>query len=229
MHKGMSSTLKRKRTASPAGPELTGDSDDKDNDQPEVVRPIVLVGHSLGGIVIKEAICQMCNGDEADRVNAKSIRGILFFGVPSQGMDIKSLRPMVGNQPNQSLLETLGKNSDFLLSQLQRFEASFDFGASSVHFFFETMESPTAKQEHGTWTMSGPPTILVGPHSATQGRYREPGGTFIHPVNCTHSEMVKFKHSDDETYGVIVDCLRQIQKESGKFMKERFTAGNPSG
>jgi len=40
--------------------------------------------------------------------------GALFFGVPSQGLEIESLIAMVKRQPNQAFLHSLGKGSQFL-------------------------------------------------------------------------------------------------------------------
>lgn len=85
---------------------------------------------------------------EEDNSTYRSLRGILFFGVPSQGMDIESLIPMVPTSEMRALLFSLDKtNSPTLrelglsfprkIKELQNFEA-FNF--------YETRESPTAKR-----------------------------------------------------------------------------------
>lgn len=81
-----------------------------------------------------------------DRANVKSIRGLLFFGVPNQGMAIKSLIPMVNNQPNRQLLETLNENSDVLRHVIDEFITLFKSSHIKVISFYETEESPTATQ-----------------------------------------------------------------------------------
>jgi hypothetical protein len=56
--------------------------------------PLIFVAHSLGGLVVKEAIIQMKR--DKDRLALHdSIYGALFFGVPNNGMDISSLIQMV--------------------------------------------------------------------------------------------------------------------------------------
>ena len=60
-------------------------------------------------------------------------------------MDISSLVPMVGNQPNRYFLESLGKESEILQEQRVRFSKAFDFKDSEIISFFETQESPTAE------------------------------------------------------------------------------------
>jgi hypothetical protein len=88
----------------------------------------------------------MKNGNDEDRDNLKATYGALFFGVPNQGMDISSLIPMVGDQPNRYLLESLGPESDVLQQQRATFPEVFDFRDSEIISFFETKLSPTALQ-----------------------------------------------------------------------------------
>ena len=88
----------------------------------------------------------MQGGDDLDRANLKATYGVLFFGVPNQGMDISSLVPMVGDQPNRYFLESLGKESEILLEQRTKFPKAFDFKDSKIISFFETQKSSTAEK-----------------------------------------------------------------------------------
>jgi hypothetical protein len=88
----------------------------------------------------------MCEGDDLDKANLRATYGALFFGVPSQGMDISSLVPMVGDQSNRSFLESLGKESEILQEQKVRFPKAFGFSDSEIISFFETQKSPTAQR-----------------------------------------------------------------------------------
>ena len=60
----------------------------------------MFIAHSLDGLVLKQAMVQISSGDAADSRNFKATYGLLFFGVPNQGMDISSLLTMVRGQPN---------------------------------------------------------------------------------------------------------------------------------
>ena len=82
--------------------------------------------------------------DEDDRQNFKATYGAMFFGVPRQGMNVESLRPMVSRQPNESFLMNLGRDSELLLMKSEMFCRSFDFESSVVFSFYETEYSPTA-------------------------------------------------------------------------------------
>lgn len=74
-------------------------------------RPLIFIAHSLGGLVLKQTLIQLASGDGIDRRIFESIYGILFFGVPNQGMDISSLLTMIGSQLNLSFLTMLSKDS----------------------------------------------------------------------------------------------------------------------
>src|SRR5204862_5679709 len=96
-------------------------------------------------LITRQALINMSDGDEVDRANFKSTYGALFFGVPDRGMDIESLVPIVGDQPNRYLIDSLGKNSEFLRAQTIDFPKAFSFQDSQIISFYETLESPMAK------------------------------------------------------------------------------------
>ena len=104
------------------------------------------------------------SSDRTDEIILDAIRGIVFFGVPSSGMDIRSLKPMVGDGPNRALVEALDHvNSQVLSNQQREFPAAFRKGGQKdIVFFYETSMSPTASQSNaGAWTMDGPETAFV--------------------------------------------------------------------
>jgi len=109
-------------------------------------RRIILVGHSLGGLLIKEAIVRLSESD-ADADLLVWIVGCLFFGVPNDGMKIESLIPMVADQPNRSLLESIRHmNSQVLNMQKRNFSKVLAKLSLDLFCFFETELSPTAKE-----------------------------------------------------------------------------------
>ncbi|KAL7780982.1 ankyrin repeat protein [Trichoderma afarasin] len=173
-------------------------------------RPIIFIGHSLGGLVIKEAIVKLKEAlDEKDDSILCSTAGFLFFGVPHQGMAIESLVPLVKDYPNRSLLESLNKNS----ALLQRLEKDFSnaFGTKRLRIvsFYETENSPTAVEtEDGKWKLSGDPKVLVDVSSATYGSNNQ------HPINRNHSEMVKYNNQYDELYTRVRIALEPLVRIS---------------
>jgi hypothetical protein len=107
-------------------------------------KPLILIGHSLGGLLIKEALIQIDKSDsESDMIGL--IFGGLFFSVPNDGMDIESLIPMVNDQLNRFLLELLNPmNSQILEHQKQDFSRFLNWTSFEVFCFYETELSPTA-------------------------------------------------------------------------------------
>lgn len=90
--------------------------------------------------------------NEDDKKIVQAVYGIVFFGVPHDGMDISSLIPMVGDGPNVFLVQSIGRiNSQILSIQQRDFHTALGAeGESEIVCFYETMQSPTAeKVRHG--------------------------------------------------------------------------------
>ncbi|KAL1622376.1 hypothetical protein SLS54_004940 [Diplodia seriata] len=167
-------------------------------------RPCILLGHSLGGIVLKQAILQISDCNHLGATRLEAVLGILLFGVPNQGMDVKSLVPMVGDQPNRYLVESLGQSSEILRHQERTFQKVFDFKESMVFSFFETVKSPTAQKVDGRWRIPW-----------------ETGDFYIYPVDRTHSEMVKFTNSQDEYYKVVKGRLNRLVMNRNEMVRRK--------
>lgn len=60
--------------------------------------------------------------------------------------------------------------------------------------------------------MKGSPTVLVDPHSATQGKLLNEPEHPVFQLNHTHSEMIKFCGQDDDDYDTTLTCLRDIEE-----------------
>jgi hypothetical protein len=112
--------------------------------QSEKTKPLVLLGHSLGGLLIKEAMVQIAESESGpDLINL--IFGLLFFGVPNDGLDIESFVPMVKDQPNRFLLESLSvKNSQVLNILRRNFSKILERTDLEIFCFYETELSPIA-------------------------------------------------------------------------------------
>jgi hypothetical protein len=110
----------------------------------EKKKRLILIGHSLGGLLIKEALIRIADSkSKSDLIDL--IFGVLFFGVPNDGMDIESLVPMVNDQPNRLLLESLNPmNSQILRLQKRNFSSILSRPNLEVFCFYETELSPTA-------------------------------------------------------------------------------------
>ncbi|CAM1505177.1 Fc.00g108140.m01.CDS01 [Cosmosporella sp. VM-42] len=182
-------------------------------------RPIVLVAHSLGGLIVKQTLISLSKSKKEDDVKLlKLVYGIVFFGVPHDGMDVRSLIPMVGDGPNRFLIESISHiNSQILSIQQREFHDALggqDESTSEIFCFYETEESKTAQEdERGNWSMNGPEAVLVTKSSATHCRSWESGTEHICAVARSHSEMVKFEPHDDE-YEKVCERLKGLVRRA---------------
>ncbi|KAF1997265.1 hypothetical protein P154DRAFT_524915 [Amniculicola lignicola CBS 123094] len=185
-------------------------------------RPLILLGHSLGGLLISQALVIMSGGSESDQANFKATYGIVSFGTPSRGLNLESLVAMVENQPNRYFLETLRPNSEVLHALRKDFLQIFNFQDSEILSVYELQESPTGQKEGGSWKMTGPPAILVDRYSSFQGRPWEQDANQL-GLNRNHSDLVKF-HRYDEEYEWICSRLQNFVTRAAEVIAKRFSS-----
>ncbi|KAK4464623.1 Alpha/Beta hydrolase protein [Cladorrhinum samala] len=167
-------------------------------------RPIILVAHSLGGLVCKEAILQSRDNPDHHLCDLfKSLRGVIFLGTPHRGSWISSWArlptrvPGIFKSANKLLLESIGTKSENLASLQIRFwtmmreqrEAGRDL---KVTCFYEEIGLPGVG-------------VVVSRESATLEGYKALS------IHGNHSTMVKFQSRDDNGYNRIVGELAQMQ------------------
>ncbi|KAK0638959.1 hypothetical protein B0T16DRAFT_235197 [Cercophora newfieldiana] len=178
-------------------------------------KPIVFLAHSLGGLVLKDAIVQM-----ADRVDASvssilnNVSGAIMFGVPSLGMEQSHLMAMVEGRPNESLVQDLSRDggSNYVRQLNARFEALSFLRKAKILWAYETEESPTGREltADGSWKRCdrGPYAVLVNRDSATSNHYRKDKSVTI-PIQKDHSNMVKFSRGDT-SLAIITSSIAEI-------------------
>jgi hypothetical protein len=169
---------------------------------------------------------------DIDQRFLRAIYGIAFFGVPHDGLDIRSLIPMVRDGPNRFLLESIGHNSSQVLSTLQReFPMALGGeGESEIVCFYETAQSSTPQEvclislyqrpqanahqdDDGNWAMGGPEAAPLTKSSATHCRSWENGPEHICAINRTHSNLVKFSLHDEE-YDKVLQRVNGLAQRS---------------
>jgi pimeloyl-ACP methyl ester carboxylesterase len=79
-------------------------------------RPIVLLGHSMGGIVLKHALIKMNSPGASDTARhiLRQVRGVFLFGVPNRGMENAHYLALVEGRPNYKLVRALSIGSEYL-------------------------------------------------------------------------------------------------------------------
>ncbi|MCJ1385547.1 hypothetical protein MMC17_008670 [Xylographa soralifera] len=187
-------------------------------------KPIIFLAHSLGGLILKQAMIHMNRRGAPPPYHDTRLAtsGIIFFAVPHQGLDTSFVRAIVHNQANEDLINEMRPNSPLLLDMRRDFNDAFPFRDSTIVYVYETKKSPTAqKNAFGKWEMNGPAVVLVDKDSATAGRYWENEPHHILSVNTNHSDIVKFG-DNDEDYVRVRSQLRRILSESEGIIRGRF-------
>jgi hypothetical protein len=118
-------------------------------------RPLLFVCHSLGGVVLKEALVMSSKATEKKHKKLLEVMivtyGLVFMGVPNLGLRHNQLKTMVQGQPNEGFVTDLlvrpdGEASNFLSYLTSEFTA-LD-GRRRLPFeiisYYETLSSPTA-------------------------------------------------------------------------------------
>ncbi|KAH8762740.1 hypothetical protein F5882DRAFT_477025 [Hyaloscypha sp. PMI_1271] len=144
-----------------------------------ITRPIIFICHSLGGLVVKEALIKSAAYNSHRRhptlgeIYASTI-GVIFLGTPHRGSSKGNLGEVVANvaklsfrQPNKQLLQTLKSDSHILENQRDQFT-----------------------------TISSKLSIIVEEASASYDGFNVRRDA----INTNHMNMVKFPSKGDEGY-----------------------------
>ena len=190
------------------------------------IKPLIFITHSLGGWIFKDAMIQMRkSSNEVDQETILSTYGALFFGVPTQGMDVEAIANMVQNLPARYISTLLDQKDGFRLRQRQHedFCQAFDYKDSRIVQFFELEKTPTVIQDPKTkeWSRRGPLALLVNPASAAHGRAWETGSDYTFSLAGNHSNMIKFSNDRDD-YPTVRNCLQDFTKQAASAVTNRW-------
>ncbi|KAI1390448.1 uncharacterized protein F4822DRAFT_426295 [Hypoxylon trugodes] len=195
-------------------------------------KPIVFIAHSLGGLILKDFFVRIADArNTLNRDIIHKIHGAIMFGVPNLGMDQSHLLAIAEGQPNETLVQDLKPNSNYLLKMDKAFTGTTFLSQVTIFWAYETRLSPTVvSNSEGTgWVSDGPPSLLVDPYSATcRLEHKDPTKTFPIPEN--HSNMVKFPRNSSASR-IVYSKLRDISKSRSQTQTPRQTTVEvkPSG
>ncbi|KAL2843331.1 hypothetical protein BJY01DRAFT_264318 [Aspergillus pseudoustus] len=183
--------------------------------EPQSRTPMVFLAHSLGGLVVKQALRTLADypSDDEYKTLLAAVCGAIFFGVPNLGMEKKELQSIVQDNPNSVLIGDLSQRSNFIKQLREGFPTVPLHKNCKFFWAYETQESPTAvRNPDGRLSRDGRRAILVSPESATCGFVdTNPAVTF--PIDATHSDMVKFSQ-DSHYYSIVRAKLSQILRSA---------------
>ncbi|KAK0729543.1 Alpha/Beta hydrolase protein [Lasiosphaeris hirsuta] len=172
---------------------------DKREDDGEKKHPIVFLGHSLGGIIIKQAL-RFANNEPRYSDIAESTRGIVFFGTPHRGSDAATWGNLVagimatafGTRIKTSFLKALKPNSRDLM------DLSEDFRSIATRYSIASFVEEDKHSKLGR--------VIVERHSAVMEVPHEE----VASLPGDHSNICKFGRNDAHRFDAVWRCIRRI-------------------
>ncbi|RDL41952.1 Uncharacterized protein BP5553_01931 [Venustampulla echinocandica] len=176
---------------------------DKREEEHENQRPIIFIAHSLGGIVVKQALVSARIESQYSPI-CEHTTGIIFFGTPHHGSDkaaygkiLTNVASTVMRKPNSKLLSALETNSDTLARLTSDFRHQLP--QYEIVSFYERKPLGIFKKES------------VEKQSALLEVAREDQI----PVDANHRDMCKFSGRDDGDYEKLFKRIRRILRAKG--------------
>ncbi|KAJ4115163.1 hypothetical protein NW765_011798 [Fusarium oxysporum] len=157
-------------------------------------RPIILVAHSLGGLVCATPIIfgdRNAPGDDVEAV-ARDVAGMVFLGTPFAGSNTAKWGELVRKIFNVAFPEVIRKRNNNAESKVQ------------IVFFFETLDTGGIR--------------IVEDQSASH-----PGIGQTLPLRANHISIYKFESSDNEGYKAVKAKILQMMKGEVKESNDKVT------
>lgn len=128
-------------------------------------RPMILIGHSLGCLLIKQALIRSAKFRRHPELLEKVVPLVVFFGAPHDGLETRALETLVKGQPSQEFIQEL-KPGSVVLEQLSNNFKRISTGIK-ILTVFERLPTPTAvATSSGEWKREGEPVMMVKQVSA---------------------------------------------------------------
>ncbi|KAI1460975.1 hypothetical protein F4805DRAFT_351509 [Annulohypoxylon moriforme] len=169
--------------------------------------PIVFIGHSFGGILVKYAIQKAYDDSNLGDISS-NIAGMIFLGTPHQGSSVSwfgeiLVRLTALSGSDATLLKLMRYHSQALLELKRNFSGVLtrmmnEKQLDTIYSFFETKF---------TYRFGIPLGVIVDDHSATL----DVGNLW--KIDTDHSGLNKCKTNNDEPYQSIRSAIMGIQSK----------------
>ncbi|KAH8897670.1 hypothetical protein GQ53DRAFT_837506 [Thozetella sp. PMI_491] len=183
-------------------------------------RPIIFAAHSLGGIVVKEALCVSQNESTFLKDILPVTTGVCFLGTPHKGSKIASIgkiafsmaRALALQDPNLKILRALEVQSDVLERIGRNFAQILGQGKLKVHSFREELKTKGM--------------LVVDAVSATLDHFAETRGS----IHANHRDIVRFGSMDDVGFRRITAVFSNwVQEDISVAESGQLESLGPSG
>ncbi|PHH91900.1 hypothetical protein CDD83_9843 [Cordyceps sp. RAO-2017] len=167
-------------------------------------RPIVFLCHSLGGIIVKKALCYSERGQKTSHEynTFSSTHAILFFGTPHNGSSKASLASNLSNMVLElSPVPALTSKSDLVSAlkphceTLQNINDSFEPIMKNDHIFFFWEQERTNLLFKHDYIVTQDSAAPVHDETGRAG------------ITANHSGMVKFERASDQGFVTVAEAV----------------------
>ncbi|KAI0145211.1 hypothetical protein GGR57DRAFT_481119 [Xylariaceae sp. FL1272] len=199
-------------------------------------RPIVMIGHSMGGLVIAKAV-SIADNRRRDKfpMMFEAIAGAVFFGTPFNGAPVASVAAMyayaaqqIGTATSSKLLDLMKPGDETLRELKHEFLRLIRKLTPNIELFCFYEEQPT------DWSkMAGLPSLFGLTKLAIPKSYAEfvnrdsatlPGVDEL-GLACTHRDLVKFDgHKDPRWSQFVREPLKRIILGAQLAVKSRMNS-----
>ncbi|EJP61137.1 vegetative incompatibility protein HET-E-1 [Beauveria bassiana ARSEF 2860] len=184
--------------------------------------PIVFIGHSFGGIIIKEALCK--SGEDTKEI-VDSTSGILFLGTPHQGSPMSLFGILAARissvfGSSMGLLLSLSSHRDKLSDLDERFDECMKMKEGR-----RQRTEIVALREAKPTRMFGWLSIgLVVPRDSARGSH----GAITIDIDTDHSGLNKCKTTEDKLYINLKQVLTRLKATTAPTLNgnQKFVVGN---
>ncbi|KAI0132551.1 WD40-repeat-containing domain protein [Xylariales sp. AK1849] len=165
--------------------------------------PIIVVAHSMGGLVFKKAFIQGQLNEEYRSITA-SIKSVLFLATPHRGTDLaetlnKILSSSIFGHSSKDYIHELARSSPTIdeLNESFRHHA----GKLRIFSFYETLRTSIGLTS--MMVLEKNSSVLGYPNETSQ------------PLTANHHEVCKFHSPEDPNYKSVVGALRNVVQTFG--------------
>ncbi|KAJ3876592.1 Alpha/Beta hydrolase protein [Lentinula edodes] len=185
-------------------------------------RPLIIIAHSMGGLIIKQALIIAHNrADKRYNSIINSVSGIVFLGTPHQGGNGVDTARFVANfvrafniDVRVDLIKSLDPKSMVLFDLTDDFRQLVSSKGIEIASLFETK-----KTKIGIFSQ----VWIVEERSATLGVIRERKTA----INTNHSNLCKFRNSTDSSLISTLQALKEFCKDVVPAISSRHQSTQP--
>lgn len=192
---------------------LLGNLVNKRQEDYETNRPLIFVGHSLGGLIIKKALvlASQAVNTEADDAHLiyNSTKGLMFFGTPHAGS-------ATNNTKRVWVLQKIAKAA--FTEVPPRLEAALEMHSDELADLADDFRKTSLWIRRGviiytyfeTRTTAKLGEVVVDELSARVGYDKETAG----PIQADHENIVKFADEDDGDYENVWNKMKILKRKA---------------